>query len=173
MSKDPGERSGLGAEACVVNRAPSVESARLGPAPSVRERGPAPSDASRGLLDEPPCVVIVDTDEQLRSSVCRVLDSHCDTHPVEPGGAVDVLRELTLVDVALVDCDVPPSAQAPIFRELARWPGVVCVLMSANAQKVDQLRALGVFAPLVLDKPLQPEALDALCSATLELCALS
>jgi CheY-like chemotaxis protein len=101
--------------------------------------------------------------------VCRVLANHCQTHAVEPGAAVARLRSLSSVDVALIDCDTPPSAQAPIFRELARWPGVVCVLMSANVQKVEQLRALGVFAPLLLDKPLQPEALDAICSATLEL----
>ena len=116
-----------------------------------------------------PCVVVVDGDAALRSSVCRALANHCQTHPVEPGAAVATLRRLSIVDVALIDCDAPPSAQAPIFRELARWPGVVCVLMSANVQKVEQLRALGVFAPLVLDKPLQPEALDAICSATLEL----
>jgi hypothetical protein len=43
------------------------------------------------------------------------------------------------------------------------------MLMSANAQKLEQLRALGVFAPLVLDKPLRREALEPIRSATLEL----
>jgi hypothetical protein len=80
-----------------------------------------------------------------------------------------MLQRLDVVDLALVDCDQPPSVQAPIFRELARWPHAVCVLMSANVQKVEQLRALGIFAPLVLDKPVQQDALEAIRSATLEL----
>jgi CheY-like chemotaxis protein len=80
-----------------------------------------------------------------------------------------LLEAMAVVDVALVDCDQPAAVQAPIFRELARWPGALCVLMSGDAAKVEQLRALGLFAPLVLDKPVQPEALDAIRSATLEL----
>ena len=32
--------------------------------------------------------------------------------------------------------------------------------------QIEQLRALGVFAPLVLDKPVQQEALDALRSSS-------
>jgi CheY-like chemotaxis protein len=117
----------------------------------------------------PPCVVIVDGDADLRAALSGCLGAACQTHEVDPSSAVGLLQGLTAVDVALVDCDQPPSAQAPIFRELARWPSAICVLMSANAQKLEQLRALGVFAPLVLDKPLRREALEAIRSATLEL----
>jgi CheY-like chemotaxis protein len=121
-------------------------------------------------VSRPPCVVIVDADATLRSTLSACLGAACQTHEVDPGSAVALLRGLAVVDVALVDCDQPPSAQAPIFGELARWPSAICVLMSANVQKLEQLRALGVFAPLVLDKPLRREALEAIRSATLELC---
>lgn len=120
-----------------------------------------------------PCVVIVEDDAGLRAALSGSIGSPCTTHAIDGAGAVRLLRRLPAVDVALVDCDQPPSAQAPIFRELARWPTAVCVLMSANAQKVEQLRALGVFAPLVLTKPVQHEELDALRSAALELAASS
>ena len=116
-----------------------------------------------------PCVVLVDDDAALRGALHRTLGSTCHLLCVEPTGAVELLQSLTSVDLALVDCDEPPSAQAAIFHELARWPHTVCVLMSANVQKIEQLRALGIFAPLVLDKPVQQDALDALRSATLEL----
>jgi CheY-like chemotaxis protein len=116
-----------------------------------------------------PNVVIVDGDAAVRATLLQHLGPSCTAHEVEPAGAVRLLQELACVDIALVDCDPPPSQQAPIFRELARWPGAVCVLMSGNQQKVAQLRALGVFAPLVLDKPLQPDTLDAIRSAVLEI----
>jgi CheY-like chemotaxis protein len=116
-----------------------------------------------------PHVVIVDADAAVRAALLRHLGPACTAHGVEPADAVRLLQELACVDIALVDCDPPPSQQAPIFRELARWPGAVCVLMSGNHQKVAQLRALGVFAPLVLDKPLQADALDAIRSAVLEI----
>lgn len=124
-------------------------------------------DAGRGRL---PNVVVVDADETVCESIARYIGSACRTHCVAPSGAVLLLSSLSVVDVALVDCDPPPSIQAPVFRELARWPSAICILMSANAQKIEQLRALGVFAPLVLDKPIHPQALDAIRSATLELC---
>jgi CheY-like chemotaxis protein len=116
-----------------------------------------------------PLVVLVDADSALCSTLHRTLGAACQTLCVEPQGAVALLQGLDVVDVALVDCDQPPSVQAPIFHELARWPQAVCVLMSANMQKVEQFRALGIFAPLVLDKPVQQDALEALRSATLEL----
>lgn len=124
--------------------------------------------------DEPmelrvPRVVLVDADSALYTTLHRTLGAACQTLCVDPHRAVALLQGLDGVDVALVDCDQPPSVQAPIFHELARWPHAVCVLMSANAQKVEQFRALGVFAPLVLDKPVQQDALDAIRSATLEL----
>jgi CheY-like chemotaxis protein len=124
--------------------------------------------------DEPteprvPRVVLVDADSALCSALHRTLGAACQTLCVEPQRAVALLQGLDAVDVALVDCDQPPSVQAPIFHELARWPHAVCVLMSANVQKVEQFRALGVFAPLVLDKPVQQDALEAIRSATLEL----
>jgi CheY-like chemotaxis protein len=117
-----------------------------------------------------PCIVIVDEDVELCEGLSLTIGASCQTHCVAPAGAVALLQSLPAVDVALVDCDPPPSVQAPIFGELARWPSAICVLMSANVQKVEQFRALGVFAPLVLDKPVHPEALEALRSATLELC---
>jgi DNA-binding response OmpR family regulator len=117
-----------------------------------------------------PSIVIVDDDAALCDSLARRIGGSCVTHCVELEGAVALLQSLSAVDVALVDCDSPPSIQAPVFRELARWPSAICVLMSANTQKVEQLRALGVFAPLVLDKPVHHEALEAIRSATLELC---
>jgi CheY-like chemotaxis protein len=117
-----------------------------------------------------PSIVIVDDDPEFCESLTHWIGASCQTHCVAPDGAVSLLQSLTVVDVALVDCDPPPSIQAPVFRELARWPSAICVLMSANSQKVEQLRALGVFAPLVLDKPVHPEALEAIRSATLELC---
>jgi len=129
-------------------------------------------DEDRALDEEAahlPLVVIVDADEAVRAELLRHLGPACTAHGVEPADAVKLLQELACVDIALVDCDPPPSQQAPIFRELARWPGAVCVLMSGNHQKVAQLRALGVFAPLVLDKPLQSDALDAIRSAVLEI----
>ena len=116
-----------------------------------------------------PCVVLVDDDAVLCGALHRTLGNACHLLCVEPTGAVELLQSLTSVDLALVDCDEPPSAQAAIFHELARWPHTVCVLMSADVQKVEQLRALGIFAPLVLDKPVRQDALDALRSATLEL----
>lgn len=116
-----------------------------------------------------PLVILVDDDAALCAALHRALGTSCQTLCVEPQGAVALLRRQAVVDVALVDCDQPPSVQAPIFGELARWPNAVCVLMSANVQKVEQLRALGIFAPLVLDKPVQQDALDAIRSATLEL----
>lgn len=116
-----------------------------------------------------PCAVIVDADDEVRSRVSHALGASCRTHRAEPAAAVALLEAMPVVDVALVDCDQPVAVQAPIFRELARWPGALCVLMSADSQKVEQLRALGLFAPLVLDKPVQPEALDAIRSAALEL----
>jgi CheY-like chemotaxis protein len=117
-----------------------------------------------------PCIVIVDDDVELCEGLSLTIGASCQTHCVAPAGAVALLQSLPAVDVALVDCDPPPSVQAPIFGELARWPSAICVLMSANVQKVEQFRALGVFAPLVLDKPVHPEALEAIRSATLELC---
>jgi CheY-like chemotaxis protein len=124
--------------------------------------------------DEPmelrvPRVVLVDADSALGTTLHRTLGAACQTLCVDPHRAVALLQGLDVVDVALVDCDQPPSVQAPIFHELARWPHAVCVLLSANVQKVEQFRALGIFAPLVLDKPIQPDALDAIRSATLEL----
>jgi CheY-like chemotaxis protein len=116
-----------------------------------------------------PRVVLVEDDSALCDALHRALGGACQTLCVEPLAAVALLQSLDAVDVALVDCDQPPSVQAPIFRELARWPHAVCVLMSANAQKVEQFRALGIFAPLVLDKPIQADALEAIRSATLEL----
>jgi CheY-like chemotaxis protein len=116
-----------------------------------------------------PCAVVVDGDDEVQSRVSRALGAACNTHGARPGAAVALLEGMSVVDVALVDCDQPVAVQAPIFRELARWPGALCVLMSANTEKVEQLRALGLFAPLVLDKPVQPEALDAIRSAALEL----
>jgi len=116
-----------------------------------------------------PCAVIVDADDEVRSRVSHALGASCRTHRAEPAAAVALLEAMPIVDVALVDCDQPVAVQAPIFRELARWPGALCVLMSADSQKVEQLRALGLFAPLVLDKPVQSEALDAIRSAALEL----
>jgi CheY-like chemotaxis protein len=116
-----------------------------------------------------PRVVLVEDDSALCATLRRTLGSACQTVCVDPLRAAALLQSLDVVDVALVDCDQPPSVQAPIFRELARWPHALCVLMSANAQKVEQFRALGVFAPLVLDKPIQPDALEAIRSATLEL----
>jgi CheY-like chemotaxis protein len=116
-----------------------------------------------------PSVVIVDADAGVRATLREHLEPACAAHEAEPAGAVALLQGLSCVDIALVDCDPPPSQQAPIFRALARWPGAVCVLMSQNHQKVEQLRALGMFAPLVLDKPLQPEALDAIRAAVLEI----
>jgi CheY-like chemotaxis protein len=126
-----------------------------------------------GVLDvdstPAPSVVIVDADASVRATLLEHLAPACAAHEAEPAAAVALLEELASVDIALVDCDPPPSQQAPIFRALARWPGAVCVLMSQNHQKVEQLRALGMFAPLVLDKPLQPEALDAIRAAVLEI----
>jgi CheY-like chemotaxis protein len=124
--------------------------------------------------DEPmeprvPLVVLVDADSGLCTTLHRALGSACQTLCIDPGAAVALLQSLDVVDVALVDCDQPPSVQAPIFHELARWPNAVCVLLSANVQKVEQFRALGIFAPLVLDKPIQQDALEAIRSATLEL----
>ena len=116
-----------------------------------------------------PSVVIVDADAAVRATLLEHLAPACAAHEVEPAGAVALLQGLSYVDIALVDCDPPPSQQAPIFRALSRWPGAVCVLMSQNHQKVEQLRALGMFAPLVLDKPLQPEALAAIRAAVLEI----
>jgi CheY-like chemotaxis protein len=117
-----------------------------------------------------PSIVIVDDDAALCESLARWIGEACQTHCAAPGEAVALLQSLAAVDVVLVDCDPPPSIQAPVFRELERWPSAICVLMSANAQKVEQLRALGAFVPLVLDKPLHREALEAIRSATLELC---
>ena len=125
------------------------------------------SDTDAGRL---PNIVIVDDDSALCASIAGWIGTSCRTHCAAPSGAVPLLRGLSVVDVALVDCDAPPSIQAPVFQELGRWPSAICILMSANAQKVEQLRALGVFAPLVLDKPIHPEALEAIRSATLELC---
>jgi DNA-binding response OmpR family regulator len=116
-----------------------------------------------------PSVVIVDADAGVRAALLEHLAPACAAHEAEPSGAVALLQGLACVDIALVDCDPPPSQQAPIFQALSRWPGAVCVLMSQNHQKVEQLRALGMFAPLVLDKPLQPEALDAIRAAVLEI----
>jgi CheY-like chemotaxis protein len=116
-----------------------------------------------------PRVVLVEDDAGLCAQLHRTLGGACQTLCVGPQRAVALLQSLDVVDVALVDCDQPPSVQAPIFRELARWPHAVCVLMSANVQKVEQFRALGVFAPLILDKPIQRDALDAIRSATLEI----
>jgi CheY-like chemotaxis protein len=129
------------------------------------------SDQGSAEAMEPrvPRVVLVEEDTALYDSLHRALGGACQTLCVEPRAAVALLQSLDVVDVALIDCDQPPSVQAPIFRELARWPHAVCVLMSANVQKVEQFRALGVFAPLVLDKPIQPDALAAIRSATLEL----
>lgn len=118
-----------------------------------------------------PSVVIVDADARVRATLLEHLTPACAAHTAEPAGAVALLRGLACVHIALVDCDPPPSQQAPIFRALARWPGAVCVLMSQNHQKVEQLRALGIFAPLVLDKPLRPKALNALRAAVLEIAA--
>jgi len=118
-----------------------------------------------------PSLVIVDADPRVRATLLRHLGQSCAAHDVAPAGAVALLRRLASVDIALVDCDPPPSQQAPIFRALARWPGTVCVLMSHDQQKVEQLRALGLFAPLVLDKPLQPTALAAIRAAVLEIAA--
>jgi CheY-like chemotaxis protein len=116
-----------------------------------------------------PCAVVVDGDDEVQSRVSRALGAACHTHRARPAAALALLEGMSVVDVALVDCDQPVAVQAPIFRELARWPGALCVLMSANSEKVEQLRALGLFAPLVLDKPVQPEALEAIRSAALEL----
>ena len=116
-----------------------------------------------------PRVILVDDDSSLCAALQRTLGAACQTLCVEPQGALALLETLDAVDVALVDCDQPPSVQAPIFRELARWPHAVCVLLSANVQKVEQFRALGIFAPLVLDKPIQQDALEAIRSATLEI----
>jgi len=79
-----------------------------------------------------PLVVLVDADTGLCAALRRALGGACDTLCVEPSGAVALLRRQAMVDVALVDCDQPPSVQAPIFRELARWPHAVCVLLSAK-----------------------------------------
>jgi CheY-like chemotaxis protein len=136
-----------------------------GGAQAQRSRAADSRDATRV-----PCIVIVDDDVELCEGLSLTIGASCQTHCVAPAGAVALLKTLLAVDVALVDCDPPPSVQAPIFGELARWPAAICVLMSANAQKVEQFRALGVFAPLVLDKPVHPEALEAIRSATLELC---
>lgn len=116
-----------------------------------------------------PSVVIVDADAGVRATLLEHLAPACAAHEAEPAGAVALLQGLACVHIALVDCDPPPSLQAPIFRALSRWPGAVCVLMSQNHQKVEQLRALGMFAPLVLDKPLQPEALNAIRAAVQEI----
>jgi CheY-like chemotaxis protein len=124
-------------------------------------------------------IVIVEDDAALRDVLSRSLGSWSGspgpyvTHAVSTARAVELLQCLAVVDMALVDCDQPPSAQAPIFQELARWPAAICVLMSANTQKIEQLRALGIFAPLVLDKPVQQDALAALRSAALELASVS
>jgi DNA-binding response OmpR family regulator len=132
------------------------------------------NDDREGRSDEPteprvPRVVLVEDDSALCAALRRTLGAACQTLCVQPQVALPLLQRLDVVDVALVDCDQPPSVQAPIFRELARWPHAVCVLLSANVQKVEQLRALGIFAPLVLDKPVQQDALEAIRSATLEL----
>lgn len=132
------------------------------------------NDEREQRSDEPteprvPLVILVDDDAALCAALRQTLGDACQTLCVEPRGALALLQSLEVVDVALVDCDQPPSLQAPIFQELARWPHAVCVLMSANVQKVEQLRALGVFAPLVLDKPVQQDALEAIRSASLEL----
>jgi CheY-like chemotaxis protein len=116
-----------------------------------------------------PCAVIVDGDDEVRSRLSHALGGTCQTHRAEPAAALALLEGMSVVDVAVVDCDQPLAVQAPIFRELARWPGALCVLLSADVRKVEQLRALGLFAPLVLDKPVQPEALEAIRSAALEL----
>jgi CheY-like chemotaxis protein len=128
-------------------------------------------DQGSGEPMEPrvPLVVLVDADSGLCTTLHRALGAACQTLCIEPQAAVALLQSLDVVDVALVDCDQPPSVQAPIFHELARWPNAVCVLLSANVQKVEQFRALGIFAPLVLDKPIQQDALEAIRSATLEL----
>jgi pentapeptide MXKDX repeat protein len=139
------------------------------------DQGAQPPSKTAKVADAPdgprvPCIVIVDEDVELCEGLSLTIGASCQTHCVAPAGAVALLQSLPAVDVALVDCDPPPSVQAPIFGELARWPSAICVLMSANTQKVEQFRALGVFAPLVLDKPVHPEALEAIRSATLELC---
>lgn len=141
------------------------------PSRAQSREGQASAEPPRGEPAEPrvPRVVLVDDDSALCAALQRTLGASCQTLCVEPHGARALLETLDGVDVALVDCDQPPSVQAPIFRELARWPHAVCVLMSANAQKVEQFRALGIFAPLVLDKPIQQDALEAIRSATLEI----
>lgn len=134
--------------------------------PSSEATQPRSSEATQPRV---PRVVLVDDDCTLCVKLQHTLGAACQTLCVEPHGARALLESLDSVDVALVDCDQPPSVQAPIFRELARWPHAVCVLMSANTQKVEQFRALGIFAPLVLDKPVREDALEALRSAALEI----
>src|SRR5690606_9211715 len=109
----------------------------------------APTGAPR------PCALVVDDDPLVRRSVARHLGADFDVRDAgTTQSALAILEELSRVDLALVDYELPDGNGVPILERLRFWPDSVRVLMSGDPQGISELRKSGKLVPIVLAKPL-------------------
>lgn len=111
---------------------------------------------------------MVDDDPEVRRALARLLTPEFDVRLT--GSVAEAERVLALLDglaVAFVDWELPDGTGEQILERLARWPDAIRVLISAWASSGENPLRNRALANLVLGKPLNREAVEALKRAAL------
>lgn len=115
-------------------------------------------------------VLVVDDDPLVRRSVTRVLGG-VGHETFEAENARDARSCLTAndVDLAVLDVALPDGSGLDLLREIRGcYPHLSAIMLTGSDRRSDMLAALGCGASSYLRKPVDPLALEAQVSVTLE-----
>ncbi len=113
-------------------------------------------------------VAVVDDEEGVRSSVSEYLGRNgLLATPCEDGRALDRLMSERAVDLVLLDVNMPGEDGVSIARRLRADGRVAVIMLTANADSVDQVIGLEVGADDYVVKPAEPRLLLARVRAVL------
>lgn len=128
----------------------------------------------RAALPLQPLALVVDDDPLIRRAISRQLATRFKVFPA--GTLASALESLTHIEalapaqqlnLAFIDFELPDGTGLPILERLEAWPDSIRLLMSANAEQLSQFRPCGRWVPLILEKPLSFESIEAAKHAAL------
>ena len=123
------------------------------------------------MCSDRPCALVVDDDPLVRRAICRHLGGGFNVYQAasEASALETVERVATRGGFALafVDYELPDGTGLPVLERLGAWPDSIRVLMSAHVGRLAAFRRCGSFVPLVLEKPLNLNSIEAAKRAAL------
>jgi two-component system KDP operon response regulator KdpE len=106
------------------------------------------------MIDQRPCVVMVEDEQQIRRFVraaledegCRVIEADTAARGVQ-----EIAQEKP--DLVILDLGLPDRDGVEVIRDVRGWSAVPVIILSARSQEEDKVRALDAGADEDLSKP--------------------